>query len=323
MLGRITRRGFDLQSLEVFVMVCETGSMTDAGAILGLTQSAVSQVVKNLEEALGVTLFDRKLRPVVVTTVGNVLRRRAHLMLQEADQIMGSVRDLGTTVMPYFRLGIVTSVAVSVGPKLVPSIYDKAAEISIFSGAAPVLRTALIRREADIIITTDDPDGFENVDIRRLLQEPYLVVMSKRSAERYGNCSIQDLAQALPLIRYSAFTSAGSQIDRHLRRIRLETTSNLELDTAEGIIAMVLNDLGWTITTPLALMRSSANAADLHVSIFPAPGFSRTLNLISRRGELMALPAEIAARCQELLHQDVLPTLEKRFPGFAQQMLIG
>lgn len=321
--GRIARRSIDLQALEVFVRVCETGNMTGAGAILGMTQSAVSHVIKNLEDQVGVTLFDRRIRPVVITAAGNVLRRHAQQLLQEADQMIGLVRNSGATVVPYFGLGIVGSFAVSVGPKLVSKIYGKAAEISIFSGAAPVLRKALVRREADIIITSESIDDLDNVDIQRLLQEPYLLVMSNKSAERYGNLPLQDLARTSPLIRYSASTSAGSQVDRHLRRIRLETISNLEMDTSEAIIAMVLNDLGWTITTPLALMRSALNAADLHVAAFPAPGFSRALSLVSRRGELVALPQEIAALCRDLLREDVIPTLERQFPKVTEQMVIG
>ena len=321
--GHTAKRSIDLQSLEVFVMVCETGNMTSAGKILGMTQSAVSQVIKNLEDQLGVILFDRKLRPVAITAAGTKLSLHAHQLLQDADHMIGSVRNLGTTIIPHFRLGIVTTVAGSIGPKLVSNIYGKATELSVFSAAAPVLQKALVRRNADIIITTEDIDNLDTFESHRLLQEPYLLVMSSKCAEHYGGCSLQELAQSLPLIRYSALTSAGKQIERHLRRIQLDPLSSLKMDTAEAIVGIVLNDLGWTITTPLALLRSLVHAEDLHIVPFPAPSFSRTLTLVSRRGELLALPKEIAACCQMLLRQDVIPKLEERISGITEKMLIG
>ncbi|WP_158808691.1 LysR family transcriptional regulator [Beijerinckia sp. L45] len=48
-----------LKSLEIFLSVTETGSMTDASRRLGVTQSAISQQIKLLEADLGTPLFDR------------------------------------------------------------------------------------------------------------------------------------------------------------------------------------------------------------------------------------------------------------------------
>ena len=52
---------FDFRSLEIFLAVAETGSFTEAGRRLGLTQSAVSQAVGHLERQFEVVLIDRKM----------------------------------------------------------------------------------------------------------------------------------------------------------------------------------------------------------------------------------------------------------------------
>lgn len=322
--NRPTRSGgrrIDLQGLELFVRVCETGNMTDAGAMLGMTQSAVSHAIKNMEQLLNVTLFDRAIRPVVVTAAGNVLRRHAEQLLQQADLMIGLVRHSGTSVIPYFGIGIISSFAVSVGPKLVSSIYGHASEFSIFSGAAPILRKALVHRQADAIITSERLDDLENVDVYRLMREPYLVVMSKASSAKYGDLPLHELARRFPLIRYSASTFAGGHIERHFRRIRLETVSYMEMDTSDAILAMVLDNLGWTVTTPLALVRSLAGHADLSIKLFPEAGFSRLLSLVVRRGELAGLPRKIAALSRDLLRQDVVRALERQFPDITEQMI--
>ncbi|WP_250508390.1 LysR family transcriptional regulator, partial [Caballeronia sp. GAFFF3] len=56
--------GVDLRALQAFVAVCETRSMTEAARVLGVTQSAVSQLIAALEREQGVALFDREFRPV-------------------------------------------------------------------------------------------------------------------------------------------------------------------------------------------------------------------------------------------------------------------
>src|SRR3546814_13645209 len=82
-------QSFDLRSLRVFVMVAEAGGMTSAARQLGLTQSSVSQIVGNLEEAIGSALFDRSVRPLALTAAGTTLYERGRAMLAEAGDPIG------------------------------------------------------------------------------------------------------------------------------------------------------------------------------------------------------------------------------------------
>lgn len=81
------RLGFDLQSLEIFVTVCKTGSMTVTAVQTGLTQPAVSRQISNLEQRLGVTLIERGSRPVRPTLAGQRLVSAAEHLLSEATAI--------------------------------------------------------------------------------------------------------------------------------------------------------------------------------------------------------------------------------------------
>eukprot|EP01030_Chromulinospumella_sphaerica_P031900 gene31900-32580_t len=70
-----------LKAMEVFTAVAETGQMTAAARMLGMTQSAASQQIASLESNYGVTLFDRSVRPARLTQAGTLLHRHAARIL--------------------------------------------------------------------------------------------------------------------------------------------------------------------------------------------------------------------------------------------------
>ncbi len=74
----------DLRLVRIFVAVVKHGSMTLAARELGLTQSAVSQAVRQLEDALGTVLIDRQRRPVGPTAAGSLLSARGAVLVEDA-----------------------------------------------------------------------------------------------------------------------------------------------------------------------------------------------------------------------------------------------
>jgi Transcriptional regulator len=71
----------DTQSLKAFIAVAEQKSFSAAAESLYLTQSAVSKRIKQLEEQLGTTLFDRHNRTISLTEAGEALLPRAQHIL--------------------------------------------------------------------------------------------------------------------------------------------------------------------------------------------------------------------------------------------------
>src|SRR5688572_27876225 len=100
MRGGTQRLPFDLLSLQVFLAVCETGTMAKAAGLLGLTQPAVSQGILEMERRLGTQLFDRSIRPIALTPAGTVLRQRAETLMAEARQIVPLVQKSRRGYLP-------------------------------------------------------------------------------------------------------------------------------------------------------------------------------------------------------------------------------
>jgi len=84
---------FDLKALKVFLTVAELASMTAAAKRLGLSQSAVSQAIRQLEESTGAVLIDRERRPLALTAAGAGLRQRGAALVAEAETLYKSVRE--------------------------------------------------------------------------------------------------------------------------------------------------------------------------------------------------------------------------------------
>ena len=82
-----------IRQLNVFLTVCRTGSMTAAAEELYMTQPAVSQTIRDLEEHYETKLFDRFPRKLVITESGKILRRSAERLLNNLEEMEITLRD--------------------------------------------------------------------------------------------------------------------------------------------------------------------------------------------------------------------------------------
>lgn len=96
-----------LRELEVFVAICEQSSVTGAAQALAMTQSAASQSLAALESALGVALFDRVGRRLVVNENGRLLLPRARAMLDLGQD----TQNLFAGAAARLRVGASTTIA--------------------------------------------------------------------------------------------------------------------------------------------------------------------------------------------------------------------
>ncbi|RWE24438.1 LysR family transcriptional regulator, partial [Mesorhizobium sp.] len=136
-------RDLDTTLIRTFVTTAEKASMTAAANALHLTQGAVSQHVKRLEEVLGQTLFERDRRGLRLTRAGERLLDNGRRLLQLNDEILAEIR--GKVVAGQVRLGVPYDL---VGTLLQPVLkaYAEAfpqVEISLVCASSPELAAAL------------------------------------------------------------------------------------------------------------------------------------------------------------------------------------
>jgi DNA-binding transcriptional LysR family regulator len=319
--GASERLPFDLRELEIFLAVADTRSMTAAATRLGLTQPAVSQVVRQLEVQTGVQLIVRRPRPLTLTVAGAMLHQRAAGVLDEARKILPAVREALTVKVPLVRIGIIDSLFSLVAPALGIELRNLVEQLSLWSGLTEAHNAAFARRSLDIVITQDPLEDVNGLERYPILREPYVLLLPGESQIR-STTDLAKLAQGLPLIRYTARSLTGKEIERYLRRQRLTIPMGQEFDDTAAVMAMVAAGFGWAITTPLCII--DAAAAGNRVVCVPLPGQSltRQLTLVARVGELGRVPRRVAALAREVLEKRCFPEIRRMMPWLVGQFQI-
>lgn len=292
--------------------------MSLAAAKLGMTQSAVSQVVRKLEADLGIALVLRGRRPVTLTAAGLMLERRAEPLLRDAAALRQALRDAGGVPAQQVRLGLVDTFASTAGPGLVRELAASATRVVIWSGLAPSLGAALLSRDVDAIVTSDTLDDVDGLVRFPLWKEPFLLLLPQAWRPDAARLSLDALAAALPMVRYSARSHIGLQIERHLRRVGIAVERRIEVDGSDALVAMVAAGVGWAISTPLCFLQGAGHAAGAHAAALPAPGFNRTLSLVCQQDGPASLTARTAEAASRVLRRACLPRLRTLLPRVAE-----
>ena len=299
---RKQRTQVDLRALEVFVAVAQSGNMTQAAQRLRITQPTVSHAIAQLERELGVDLLDRHGRPLRLTPSGTALLERALGLLSEADALYAHVRLADSAQLPYLRLGLVDSFAVTVGPELIKSLQRGAEALTVWSGLSRQLVDGLLNRELDLLVSADAVEDVGDIERNRLLREPFVIATPKDAS--LPTEDLKQLCASAPLVRYSARSVTGAQVDRHLRRLRLEPPRRLEFDGSESVMAMVAAGIGWALTTPLCVLQGRASLANVVLTPLPSGvSFTRGLYLLSRRGEFASQRERVIDSSERLLRR--------------------
>ena len=175
------RRNIDLALLRAFVTVAETGGMTSAAKALNLTQAAVSQQIRRLEEFFGMQLFTRDNRRPVLTACGERLIAYAQRMLAINDEVWGVMTS------PDFegevRLGVPHDIVTPFIPPILKSFNQQwpRVRVTLVCLATFRLLKMLEEGEIDLALTTEPHPGQQG----ELLLPDQLVWVGARGGEAH------------------------------------------------------------------------------------------------------------------------------------------
>ena len=298
---------FSIKGLEVFLAVCRGNGIASAAREFGLSQPSVSQRIAELEKSLGVELFDRSRRPLSLTPAGIVLQRRAEELVSDASGITSLLLKVGKVKIPSLRVGMVDSLGKALSASLYRFLADKCEQGSIFAGPTSTHTDALLVRKLDVFIGPSQLNELERLERWPVVEEPFILVLPRSVSTPSDIPELNEIAQRLTLLRYSARSTIGAEIDIHCRRLQLSIPKKVEFDTAEQVALALSCGDAWAITTPFCVFQGQLDPARFHFARFPDVGFRRHLALIARARELGAIPEQLAAHARQAITEQMAP----------------
>ena len=106
MKTKAPRNQLETKRLRYIVEVSKSGSITTAAETLSITQSALSQNIAEVEDVLGVRLFNRLPRGVLLTEAGEIFVARAKSILYEVDELFTDVLESQQLVTGRLKIGV-------------------------------------------------------------------------------------------------------------------------------------------------------------------------------------------------------------------------
>lgn len=319
---RRTQPPIDLRALQAFVAVCETGSMTAAARQLGVSQSAVSQSVSSLEREQGTSLFDRDSRPPRPNIAGRALLELAGPLLEHAHMVSTRIGDASLTGTLPIRLGCVDSFAATVGPELIRAVSGSARQIALWSGLTPGLTKQLHDREIDMAVCTQTVLSDARIVEIPLFSEAFVVVVARSYLDGREDTDWRTLVQELPLIRYTARSVIGQQVERFARHLGIDSARRYEFDATDPLLSLVTAKLGFAISTPLCLWQARHYLGDIAVLPLPPSRLGRRdFFLLHRQGEWEEFAGEIVTLTRRVLDHGIHPALARALPRLPEDAL--
>jgi DNA-binding transcriptional LysR family regulator len=309
-------RAYDLADLEAFIAVCETGSMTDAAKRMGITESAVSHTIRRMEQRLGVTLFDRSVRPLKMTVLGTQLFQRGQKLLADATSINHELRTKGRVRHAHLGIGIIETLGTWFAGQLVQELAANAATWTIVSGSNSELWKQFYARELSALIVLEDDESRPGAAKRQLLKESVVLA----TPPRLSHFSLQELASTVPFVGAHANSGFGKMTSTYLSRLKIDITRACTLGSLDGVLMMVAYGFGWALVPSVLLLRVTPERHQVSIRPLRAPAMTRRISLATREHELGALPDLIEANAKRVFISQIERTTRDH-PELAGKLL--
>jgi LysR family hydrogen peroxide-inducible transcriptional activator len=294
-----------LPSLQQLRFLCALGEQCHFGRAAescSVTQSTLSGGIKELEARLGVTLFERSNRHVMLTPLGKEIAARAQRLLVDAEELVGLARNGQEPLSGPLRFGAIPTVGPYVLPSLLSRLGTALPKLKLYVREAPtaVLLDRLAGGELDILLVAI-PYDLGDVEALEIAEDPIVVAMPRNHPLGHHKVvSRDDLAreQLLLIEDGHCLRSHSLQACRIVDPVRNEVFQATSLRT---LVQMVAAELGITLMPQMAVDLELASTRNVVIrSLSPDKPF-RTLVLAwrptSSRGAEFRMLGSIIREC--------------------------
>ncbi|MBB3109719.1 DNA-binding transcriptional LysR family regulator [Paenibacillus phyllosphaerae] len=235
----------DVRHLHYFLEVARQKSFTRAAEALFITQPTISKMIKNLEEELGVILFDRVGKRIELTDAGAILLAQAQQMVQSFEQMQGSLDELTAVKRGRIRIGLPPMIGVSFFPKVIGKFREQYPKIALqlYEYGAKKVEAEVGSGELDIgvILLPTKAEQFNSFTFAK--QQLMLVVHPRHRLAEYSCVPLIELKDEPFLLYHEQFT-LHDRIIAECRRLHFEPNVVYKSTQWDFIREMAAENLG-------------------------------------------------------------------------------
>lgn len=242
--------------LETFIAVAETGTLSAAGSLLGVTQSMVSRRLHELELHCKAPLLYRHGRGVRLTPAGELLLREATPLVERVASMLSSVADAGTARSGVVSIGVSPSVMCAVGVRIVETVARDYPGISLqcVTGYSRYVHEWLLQGRIDIGVLSDA--GLSNQLVAQDLGHAKVVLVGIPGTvpDVAGPVRLDQLS-GIPMILPTKSQGLRRYIDAAAERACIELAIIHEVDDILLTKDLVAAGKGATLVSRLAVLK--------------------------------------------------------------------
>jgi DNA-binding transcriptional LysR family regulator len=273
-------RNLDISLLRTLLHVADATSMTVAARRLHMTQGAVSQQIKRLEQMVGQVLLVRGRNGNSLTTEGERLLRQARKLVDLNDQVVASMRiaDISGTV----RLGVPHDLMGAHMPPVLQAFTLRypLVTINLVAGSSAELKSAFDDGKVDLAITEEIADAA--IGERLSVEQPVWV-------GKAGGHAWQE--RPLPICLVSATCALRSPMADALATTGIAWRNAIDYPSVEAMVATVQSDLAVTVLLP-STVPAKLRVLEEPSGLPPLPPFAITMHASKQTGAAGAALAE-------------------------------
>ena len=281
--------GFDLnfRHLQAFVTVARLKSFTRAAKASNLSQPALTKQVRQLEETLGIRLFDRDTRTVALTGIGKELSPVIGQLLREIESVVFNIREVAAQNRGIIRVAALPSLCATLLPAAVACFRE------IHPGISVVLRDVVAERVIGLVKTEEvdfgvgtPPGGDAGVRFSVLFSDRMVVGFpAGHSLQQSKAVKLRHLAR-FPLVLMTADSSVRKLVDEAFASIGQLIKPAYEATYMSTAAGMVKAGLGVTILPSSAIQMGELSG--LVTRPISHPAITRELGILEKAGRSLS-----------------------------------
>lgn len=278
----------NIKILQTFRSVANHGSFFAAASELGVSVSKISLQMQSLERFAGLILFDRSHKPPPITEAGLVY-------LEKVDAVLNAWQELENSstagIEGSLHIGAVHTALSGMLPNVLKRINAELPgfTVTVTPGFSHDLETGVVSGQIDFALITM-PEQRSSMLVYQTVVFEEVVLIADES--QHGTTPKECLA-ANPYLRFNPKTRMGKMIGEMLLQREIDAVPHMEIDSLEGVVAMVSHGLGVSVVPMSAALKLPESVRIMHFDDQPKRELCLIYPKIGRKVNL----SEIVFRC--------------------------